>query len=291
VIAFLWENLTLEGQGLKAHLLEYLARFNRRYIDFFICGNSAGREILADRGIPDEKIAVIPQHGVDPDVFYPYSAERKQRCRLALGIAPNEFAVGFVGRFVEEKGILDLVDVIFRLRATSLRPIVLVLTGSGELEETIRTRSKELGIRLIVQRASKYYDVADTMNALEVLVLPSQSRPFWKEQFGRVLIEAMACGTCVIGSDSGEIPKVIGDAGMIFREGDSAQLRQCLRLCCENAGFTWAMARRGLERAVTNFTNQRIAEQTLEVYRHVLGSVRERDRALGVMASSTMSRV
>jgi len=48
------------------------------------------------------------------------------------------------------------------------------------------------------------------MNSLDVLVLPSRSRSFWKEQFGRVLIEAMACGVPVIGSSSGEIPNVIG---------------------------------------------------------------------------------
>jgi Glycosyl transferase 4-like domain len=69
MVVFIWENLTLEEQGLKARALEYLGRFNRRYIDFFICGNSAGKQILMDRGIPEDRLAVIPQCGIDPDVF------------------------------------------------------------------------------------------------------------------------------------------------------------------------------------------------------------------------------
>ncbi len=52
---------------------------------------------------------------------------------------------------------------------------------------------------------------------LDVLIVPSLTRPNWKEQFGRVLIEAMACGTVPIGSDSGAIPGVIGDAGIMCR--------------------------------------------------------------------------
>ena len=59
--------------------------------------------------------------------------------------------------------------------------------------------------------------VAVEMRKLHALVLPSRTTPRWKEQFGRVLIEAMACGVPPVGSDSGEIPHVIDDAGLVFR--------------------------------------------------------------------------
>jgi L-malate glycosyltransferase len=271
VVVFSWENLTLQEQGHKARALERLARFNRQFVDFFICGNAAGKDILATKGIPLDKIAVIPQSGVDSDVFYPYCPERRLSCRRELGIENLEFAVGFVGRFVEEKGLLDLVEAVGQLAAASQRPPVLVLTGKGALQETVRSRCARLGVKLIVLPPRKYHEIIDIMNALDVLVLPSQSRPFWKEQFGRVLIEAMACGVAVIGSDSGEIPNVIGDAGLVFREGDREQLFQCLRLCCENEGFRQAAGRRGLDRVLKSFTNQRIAEQTLQIYLQVSG--------------------
>lgn len=291
VVVFVYENLTLEEQGVKAHMLEYLARFNRSYIDFFICAGGAGKQILMDSAIPEEKIAVMPQYGVDPDVFCPYSAERKESCRRDLGISPAEFAIGFVGRFVESKGLLDLVDATAKLKSASGRPIALVLTGSGELEQALRLRCAELGIRLKVHPARKYYQIPESMNALDVLVLPSQSRQYWKEQFGRVLVEAMACGTLAIGSDSGEIPNVIGDAGMVFAERDCEQLFQCLKLCCENETLRTTLAARGLERVLANYTNRRIAEQTLEIYGRLTGSDNGRDSALRTMSASPMSGV
>ena len=62
------------------------------------------------------------------------------------------------------------------------------------------------------------------MRRFDVLVGPSLTTPRWKEQFGRMLVEAMACGVPVIGSDSGEIPHVIGDAGIVVPEGDRVAL-------------------------------------------------------------------
>jgi glycosyltransferase involved in cell wall biosynthesis len=266
VVLFCWDNLRPEEHTLKTRALEYLSLMNRQFVDFFICGNQAGKEILAAKGISAERIAVLPQYGVDPDVFYPYASERQQSCRRQFGILPGHFAVGFVGRFVEEKGVLDLVEATGMLRQASGQAIVLVMAGRGELEGTVRLRCEQLGVPLIVLASCKYNQVVEIMNALDVLVLPSQSRPFWKEQFGRVLIEAMACGTPVIGSDSGEIPNVIGDAGLVFRECDREQLARCLRQCCEGGAFRLVLRERGLERVLDRFTNQTIADQTLRIY-------------------------
>ena len=94
VVVFTWENLRLDEQGTKASLLEHLSKLNRRWVDLFICGNGAGRDILLAKGIPDDKIMVLPQVGVDPESFYPYSAERRTACRRQLGILDEEFAVG-----------------------------------------------------------------------------------------------------------------------------------------------------------------------------------------------------
>src|SRR5260370_4088402 len=94
VIIFSWENLTLEEQGTKARTLEYLSRFNRRFLDFFICGNIAGKQILVSKGIAAAKIAVLPQCGVDQEAFCPYSPEQRAACRLELGILQTAFAIG-----------------------------------------------------------------------------------------------------------------------------------------------------------------------------------------------------
>jgi L-malate glycosyltransferase len=268
VVLFLWNNL--EEFGIKTRLLEQVARINRRVIDFFICGNFAGKKILEAKGIPEEDVEVLPQYGIDPEIFHPYSNERIELIRAKLGIQRQEFTIGFVGRFVEEKGLLDLVEAAGRLSQLSNRKISLVLTGKGDLEPKVRAECARLDIKLILLSARKYHEMAEVMNVLDVLVLPSQSRRFWKEQFGRVLIEAMACGVPVIGSDSGEIPNVIGEAGLIFHECNRQELAECLRLCCENESVRLTLRDRGIARVLSKYTNQQIAHRTLEIYDRLL---------------------
>ncbi|SRR6266404_56060 len=270
IINFFWDNVAPAEQERKAKVLERVAQFNRRFVDFFICGNSAAKENLLGKGVPASKMEILPQLGIDPDVFFPCPPLKREGFKRELGISQREFVIGFVGRFVEEKGLLDLVEAVGRLRASSHQGRSLLLLGKGPLEERVRARAIKLGINVVILPSCRYQEVPATMNALDVLVLPSRSRPFWKEQFGHVLIEAMACGVPVIGSDSGEIPNVIGDAGLIFHEGDVEQLSECLQLCCDDVDLRLRLGRQGLQRALKNFTNQEIARRTLEIYERVI---------------------
>jgi glycosyltransferase involved in cell wall biosynthesis len=106
----------------------------------------------------------------------------------------------------------------------------------------------------------------------DALVLPSRTRPNWKEQFGRVLVEAMACGVPAVGSDSGELPNVIGDAGLVFPEGDVEALAAHLRALRDDPALRADLAARGRARALSGFTQQSVAEQTVAVYRAVLAA-------------------
>jgi glycosyltransferase involved in cell wall biosynthesis len=108
------------------------------------------------------------------------------------------------------------------------------------------------------------------LNILDCLVLPSHTRPNWKEQFGRVLIEAMACEVPVIGSNSGEIPNVIGHAGLIFPEGNTQALRDCLQKLFEDKMIRMNLGRAGRIRAEKYFTQRKIAEDIVEVYKSVI---------------------
>jgi glycosyltransferase involved in cell wall biosynthesis len=100
--------------------------------------------------------------------------------------------------------------------------------------------------------------------------LPSLPRSHWKEQFGRVLIEAMACGVPVVGSRSGEIPHVIGQAGLTFSEGDVQGLRASLSQLMDDPALCADLARRGRERVLAHYTQAKIAAETHEVYRQLL---------------------
>ncbi len=113
-------------------------------------------------------------------------------------------------------------------------------------------------------------NMAAFYNSLDVLVLPSRTLPNWKEQFGRVLIEAMACQVPVVGSDSGEIPNVVGGGGLIFAEGDVQALRGCLQRLGDDAGERRRLGEQGRQRVLAHYTMRHIAQQTLAVYATLL---------------------
>jgi glycosyltransferase involved in cell wall biosynthesis len=109
------------------------------------------------------------------------------------------------------------------------------------------------------------------LRTFTVLVQPSLTRLHWKEQFGRALMEAMACGIAVVGSASAEIPNVVGDAGLVVPEGDATALRDAIARVLGDRELRQALGRRGRARVLNCYTNQRIAEQTVMAYGSALG--------------------
>ena len=92
------------------------------------------------------------------------------------------------------------------------------------------------------------------LNAMDILCAPSQAAtPRWREQFGRMLVEAFACGVAVIGSDSGEIPHVIRDSGMVVGERDEAGWANAIAILIEDRAHRDDLVARGLQRARDEF--------------------------------------
>ncbi|HLC29580.1 MAG TPA: glycosyltransferase, partial [Dehalococcoidia bacterium] len=208
------------------------------------------------------------QFGIDPQLFSP-----KQDGGAVETFSPDRpFRIGFVGRLVEEKGLL----VILRAVAGLPGPWELRLVGDGPLRSVLETEAATLGIRERVRFLGGVPsgEVAAQLQELDVLVNPSltwrRGKTLWKEQFGRSLVEAMACGVPVIGSDSGEIPNVVGDAGIIVPEGDSAALREQLQRLSESPALRRDLAQRGRQRVLEHYTQQRIARQTYACYAQLM---------------------
>ena len=201
--------------------LSLLEGYNLRHTHGLIVGNQDGADILREHGYGGP-VCVMPQLGVDERLFQP---QPQPELRARHGIGPDEFVVGFVGRFVPEKGLLTLFKALGQLAASASlgRPWKLLLLGRGELKDTLQQLASELGIaeRIIWIESVPHADVARHINVMDTLILPSEttyafktlSAVGWKEQFGHVIIEAMACRVPVIGSDSGEIPHVIQGVG------------------------------------------------------------------------------
>jgi len=172
--------------------------------------------------------------------------------------------VGFAGRLVEEKGADLLLDAVAGMPGVRVE-----ILGSGPMRPVLERQAAlpALSGRVAFLGTLPSPRMPEFYHRLDVLVLPSRSRPNWIEQFGRVLVEAMACGVPVVGSTCGEIPHVIGDAGLIFPEGDVEALRECLERLRADASLRAELARRGRERVLAQFTQAQVAAQTVEVYR------------------------
>lgn len=266
---FTWWNLPYDLK-FPVSLLE---SYNLKNTDGIVTGNKDGADILRQRGY-EGPITVLPQLGVDETLFKP---EPQPELKQKLGINDDDFVVGFVGRFVDEKGILTLNKALGEL---SDRPWKWLLLGRGELEAVLLEKAAELGIkdRLILVESVPHDEVHKYINLMSCLVLPSETTykfktltaVGWKEQFGHVLIEAMACGVPVIGSDSGEIPNVIGGVGLVFPEGRVSELRNCLLQLMKKPALAKTLGEKGGDRAMSVYTNKALAKQLLDFYRELL---------------------
>jgi glycosyltransferase involved in cell wall biosynthesis len=186
---------------------------------------------------------------VDTDLFRPAGAGERNLLRQEAGLpATPAIVVGFVGRFVEEKGIRDLVAA-GDLAVRRVPGLSVALLGDGPLRGEVEAAARARPWLTIHPRRDQR-GVASFMRALDGFVLPSRSTPRWEEQFGLVLSEAMACGLPVIGSSSGAIPEVVGDAGWVYREADVTSLARLLAAAGDRtamAGHSRSARRRALE--------------------------------------------
>jgi glycosyltransferase involved in cell wall biosynthesis len=212
-----------------------------------VAGNSEAKSLLERHGFTNA-VTVLPQLGIDTSAFHPDSARVEQG-----------FVVGYVGRLVLQKGLLVLLQAFARLSPD----IRLSVVGNGPLRNEFERRARELGVegRLDIHEGVAHHEVPRYLRRMSVLVLPSLTTPQWKEQFGHVLVEAMASGVPVIGSESGAIPEVVGDAGIIIPEGNVEALAEVLRKLISTPAQRADLAVRGRVRVLAEYTNDSVARR------------------------------
>ena len=260
VVVFIWANQKLNG--FKGAAQNALARWARTQVDYYIAGNLEGKSFLNEEGVSNDRVAVFPCVGADTAYFQPATSDRRLQIRLELGLSPDEFVIGFVGRFESEKGLDDLLAAFSQIRDTNTKPVRLICVGNGSLKEKLEL----LHPNVLTFSPGGSSQVLPYYQVLDVLVLPSRTTQKWKEQFGRVIVEAMACGVPVIGSSSGAIPEVIGDAGLIFQEGDVDQLSCRLSDLIGDGSLCQVLAEKGLSRIIQEYSDIQIASKTLHVF-------------------------
>ena len=236
--------------------------YTLRNTDYAVARQLEGVDVLRTKGYqgPVEVIG----NAVDAELFRPLD---RLACKQALGL--SGFVVGYVGRLIEAKGLLDIVEALPKVNGE----VTLVFVGSGDFQPALQHRVKELGLngRVRFFPPRKMAELPEVMNALDALLLVSRSTPTWKEQFGRVIIEAHACETPVIGSDSGAISEVIGDGGITVREGNSDDIAAAISRLRNSPALAREMGQAGRRQVEALYTWKQVAERMRDIYLKVTG--------------------
>ncbi|MDI6840243.1 MAG: glycosyltransferase [bacterium] len=250
---------------------QYLPPFNEfeKYVyrksSCAIAASEMAKSVLVRKGY-HKRIFVIP-YSIDFDRFY-----KKDSQLLKSKLNLTGFVIGYVGRLTKWKGVDTLIKAVKKLTNISA-PISLLIVGGGPVEHKVRELVTNLNMQKITRIIGGvlHSEVPNYLNCMNVLVLPSTTIGYWREQFGRVLIEAMACEVPVVGSDSGEIPNIIKKTGggLIFAEGDVDDLAQKLTLLIQSPELADKLAKEGSEMAFKNYSSKLNAERFYSVYKYI----------------------
>lgn len=271
-VAFSWQNLYRRYPPPFSWMEQYV--LNR--LDALLVGNSEAAQVWERKGYSGP-IYLIPQFGVDPAIYYRRRRVTKQskasifRRRQSRQPTQPAMVIGYVGRLVEEKGV----EILLHAASKLVGPWSMQILGDGPDRKRLEQVAQWLGIapRVTFDQKMPSSHLPHYFSGLDVLVLPSISRPNWKEQFGRVLIEAMACNVITIGARTGAIPEVIGEAGLTFAEGNVEELQTHLQQLLDDTQYREDLRQKGRQRVTEHYTQAAIARNTVEVYRQILGQV------------------
>jgi len=244
-----------------------------RYFERHVMNRAAGwiafgetvHEAQRSKDMYSAKPSRIIPPGVDVSRFRPDGAARRAS-RARFGWDDAVPVAGFLGRFVPEKGLSMLMKALSGVR----HPWRALFVGGGPMEADLRAFGAAHAGRVHVVTGVTHDAVPAHLNAMDVLCAPSQTTSRWREQFGRMLIEAMGCGVAVVASDSGEIPHVIGDAGLVVSEHSTGDWTNALEALLSDPSRRADLAARGQARAHDRFAWPVVARAHLAFFEALL---------------------
>lgn len=258
IVIFGWENQLRQLSPLRWQICQFVLNT----ASAIISGNQDGADVMRKwnyHGL----LEVMPQMGVDPDFF--------THTLKPLAQNKSTFQIGFLGRLTQSKGIDLIFRAVAQLRDSGINSQI-ILCGSGSEAAALRKLAENLQIsdRILWRGAVSHHQVPAELSQFDVLVLPSRSTPTWKEQFGHVLIEAMSMGIPVIGSNSGEIPHVIGRADLVFPEEDHSELADILTRLINDPEWRQETSLYGMARVHQLYSHKKIADRLISLWQTIL---------------------
>ncbi len=240
-------------------------------------------DVLQAKGF-QAPVHILP-HSYDEKLFHPIAPAERARLRSQLGnplgnqlssrlgISPEATVISYFGRLTSEKGLEDLLTALTQVvHSTEVKtarvPPHFLFVGDGPLYGEIAKFCESLpSSQTTLLRAIPHHEVGQTLALADILVLPSRTRKNWKEQFGRILIEAMGCQVATVGSDSGEIPHLIRQTGggKVFSEGNTSHLAATLLDLLNQPKVLAELKFQGYQSVQREFTHIKVAQRLADI--------------------------
>lgn len=255
-------------QGLFGNsVIRLLALMAHANVTHIFSINADGLRVFEELGF-ERKVSQIPL-GFDPALFYP-SQQMREHTRGQLGL--RHTTIAFFGMLRRTKGVHLLIEALEGLMDYDWH---LLLDRFEAYRDPYTEHVSALLSRSPVGQRVVFFDAAhrqmpEYINAADIVVLPSISTPAVKEQYGRAISEAMACGRMVIVSESGALPEIVGEAGIRIPENDIPSLREALRRAIETPQLRERLGRLAFERAHADLSTRQQAEHMSRTFEKIL---------------------
>ena len=263
VVSICWEVIPFNNEAIWGR-----KKFKQRAIkevDLFITPTEKAKQTLIREGCNPKKIKLI-RIGIDLNQFRPKIKNQSAKS------TSSKLRILFIGRLVKEKGVWDLLEVFFQLlKNFKTTNIQLRLIGRGAEKAKILKWSQQFGLSSFLElKITEYPKIAEEYRQAAIFVLPSKPTKHWQEQYGMVLVEAMATGLPIITTKCGAIPGVVGKAAILIDPGKKDQLYLSLKLLLKSKEKRKELGLKARKRAEKEFNREKTAQQLEEVYLRLL---------------------
>jgi len=250
VVSTVWEVIPHNNESLRGR--KKFKQQALREVDHFIAVTNKAKNALLIEGVGEKKITVIPM-GINLDNFHPIKTKKRKR----------NINILFAGRLVEEKGVKDLIQAFLLLKEKKL-PIKLTVVGRGALKKDL------VGIKGVNLTQSSYQHMPRVYPRADIFCLPSRVTPTWQEQYGMVLIEAMASGLPIVTTRTGAIEEVCGSAALYAPQKSPQQLAAILEKLINQPSLRKDLSSQSLKRARQHYDHRLVADRIKTVYQQLL---------------------
>ena len=247
-------------RDLRTPMMRNVLRLSDRMANGVVVNcESIRQHLIEDEGVPPAKVHLC-YNGIDLDRF---PAGPRQRPTELTGAS---VVIGVVAVLRPEKSVTTLVEAFARI-APAHPGAHLLIVGSGPMSKPLAELASQRGISAQCHFQPSTAEVTPWLRAIDIFVLPSLS-----EAFSNSIMEAMACGCCVIASRVGGNPELVidGETGLLFEKANAADLAGQLALLIEDEGLRQRLAENGTRRIQEQFSLAASANRMGEIYDGVL---------------------